>query len=65
MRYSEAEKRRIKPLAQIAGYSSYAKAPDQFTTAPIDAIHALLKIKLVYKRVDLKSRFYRSNGCHD
>ncbi len=43
MRYSEAEKRGIKPLAQIMGYSGHAKAPDQFTTAPIDAIHALLK----------------------
>jgi len=43
MRYSEAERRGIKPLAQIIGFSSHAKAPDQFTTAPIDAISKLLK----------------------
>lgn len=43
MRRSEAEQRGIKPLAQIMGYSCHAKAPDQFTTAPIDAIHKLLK----------------------
>ncbi len=43
MRYSEAKRRGIKPLAKIIGFSSHAKAPDQFTTAPIDAISKLLK----------------------
>jgi acetyl-CoA C-acetyltransferase len=42
MRLSEAEKRGLKPLAQIIGHSSYAKAPNEFTTAPIDAVKKLL-----------------------
>jgi acetyl-CoA C-acetyltransferase len=43
MRLSEAEKRGLKPLAQIIGHSSYAKTPDQFTTAPIDASRLLME----------------------
>lgn len=43
MRHSTAEQHGIKPLAKIMGYSYHAKAPDQFTTAPIDAIHKLLE----------------------
>lgn len=43
MRLSEAEKRGIKPLAKIMGYSSYAKAPSEFTTAPIDATRQLME----------------------
>ncbi|MBX3709178.1 MAG: acetyl-CoA C-acyltransferase [Gammaproteobacteria bacterium] len=43
MRLSEAEKRGIKPIAQILGHSSHAKAPSEFTTAPIDAIRKLME----------------------
>lgn len=43
MRESEAEKRGLKPLARILGFSSHSKSPDQFTTAPIDAIQQLMK----------------------
>jgi acetyl-CoA C-acetyltransferase len=54
MRLSEAEKRGLKPLAKIVGHSSYAKSPEQFTTAPIDAIKKLLeKIHWRLEQVDL------------
>lgn len=54
MRQSEAEKRGITPLAQIIGFSSHAKAPDQFTTAPVDAMSKLLKkINWSINQVDL------------
>lgn len=43
MRLSEADKRQIKPLAKILGYTSFAHAPEWFTTAPIGAISELLK----------------------
>ncbi|MFZ2315881.1 MAG: acetyl-CoA C-acyltransferase [Gammaproteobacteria bacterium] len=43
MKQSEAEKRGIKPLAKIIAHSSHAKAPAEFTTAPIDAIQKLMK----------------------
>src|SRR3990167_4009310 len=42
MRESEALKRGIQPIARIVGHQSSAKAPRQFTTAPIDATSALL-----------------------
>jgi acetyl-CoA C-acetyltransferase len=32
----------LKPLARIVGYSSYAQAPEWFTTAPVGAIQSLL-----------------------
>jgi acetyl-CoA C-acetyltransferase len=54
MRLSEAEKRGIKPLAKIIGHSGFAKAPNEFTTAPIDAIKKLLeKINWKMDEVDL------------
>lgn len=54
MRLSEAEKRGLKPLAKIVGHSSHAKSPNQFTTAPIDAIKKLLdKIHWDINKVDL------------
>ncbi len=37
-----ADKRGIKPLATIAGYSGFAQAPEWFTTAPAGAIQSLL-----------------------
>jgi len=54
MRLSEAEKRGIKPLAKIIAHSSHAKAPNEFSTAPIDAIKKLLeKIHWKIEDVDL------------
>jgi acetyl-CoA C-acetyltransferase len=38
----EADKRGIKPLARIAGYTSFAHEPEWFTTAPAGAIQKLL-----------------------
>ncbi len=54
MRLSTAEKRNLKPLAHIIDYSGHAKAPSQFTTAPIEAIRKLLeKIHWSIDQVDL------------
>lgn len=33
----------LKPLARVAGYASYAQAPEWFTTAPVGAIKAVLE----------------------
>jgi acetyl-CoA C-acetyltransferase len=41
MRRSEAELRGIKPLAVIAGHTTYAQAPALFSTAPVGAIRKL------------------------
>ncbi len=38
-----AEKMDIKPLCKIVSYSTASKAPEWFTTAPIDAMHRVLK----------------------
>lgn len=43
MRQSEADKRGIKPIAQIVAHSSTARLPAEFTIAPVDAISNLLK----------------------
>lgn len=43
MRLSEANKRKLKPLAKILGYASFAHEPEWFTTAPVGAIKSLLK----------------------
>jgi acetyl-CoA C-acetyltransferase len=43
MTQTEAEKLGVRPLAKIIAHSTFAKAPNQFTTAPIDAIKRLLK----------------------
>jgi acetyl-CoA C-acetyltransferase len=54
MRLSEAQKRGIKPIAQIIGHSSYAKAPNEFTSAPVDAARQLMeKIHWTINEVDL------------
>lgn len=54
MARTEADKRNVKPLAKIIGYSGHAKAPSEFTTAPIDAIQKLLKkINWTIDQVDL------------
>ena len=43
MRESEAKRRKLKPLARIAGVASIAQAPAWFTTAPVGAIKKLLE----------------------
>lgn len=54
MRQSEAEKRGLKPVAKIIGHASSAKAPNEFTTAPIDATRLLMKkINWTVNDVDL------------
>jgi len=42
-RFSEAEKRGLRPIARLLAHSASAKAPEQFTTAPIDATRLLLE----------------------
>ena len=39
---SAARQYNLKPLARIVGYSSFAQAPEWFTTAPVGAIQSLL-----------------------
>ena len=41
MAASEAEKRRLEPIARILGHSSFAQEPAWFTTAPVSAIRIL------------------------
>ncbi len=41
MRRSEAERRRLHPLAIIHGHTTFAQAPAWFTTAPVGAMKAL------------------------
>jgi acetyl-CoA C-acetyltransferase len=54
MNLSSAEKFHIQPMAKIIAHSSFAKAPNQFATAPIDAIQKLLnKINWTIDQVDL------------
>jgi len=54
MRLSEAQKRNIKPIAYIVGHSSFAKSPNEFTTAPIDAMRQLMeKINWTVNNTDL------------
>jgi acetyl-CoA C-acetyltransferase len=40
----EAEKRGLTPIARIVGQSSHARAPSQFTTAPVGALEKLFQI---------------------
>jgi acetyl-CoA C-acetyltransferase len=42
MSAAEASRRGIHPLARIAGYASFAREPEWFTTAPAGAIQKLL-----------------------
>ncbi|MHB1947627.1 MAG: acetyl-CoA C-acyltransferase [Gammaproteobacteria bacterium] len=54
MSSEEADKRGLKPQAYILGHSSHAKSPDQFTTAPIEAIRKVLKkVNWTIDQVDL------------
>lgn len=43
MSKEKADQLKLKPLARIVGYSSSAKKPEWFTTAPADAIQKLFK----------------------
>ncbi len=43
MRESEARRRKLEPVARIAGVAGIAQAPAKFTTAPIGAIRKLLE----------------------
>jgi len=43
MRQSEADKRNLSPVAKIIAHASSAKAPAEFTTAPIDATTKLMQ----------------------
>ena len=52
MKQSEAVKRGIKPIAKILGHASHARAPGEFTVAPVHAIAALLE-KLGWKAGDV------------
>ncbi|MBV1696630.1 MAG: acetyl-CoA C-acyltransferase [Hyphomicrobiales bacterium] len=42
MRESEARRRKLEPLARIVAVASHARAPAQFTTAPVGAMEDLL-----------------------
>ena len=42
MRESSAKKRGLKPIARFLGHSSFAQAPEWFTTAPVGAIKNVL-----------------------
>jgi acetyl-CoA C-acetyltransferase len=54
MRLSEAERRGIKPLAQIVGHAGHSQEPALFTTAPVFAIRKLLeKVNWSTQDVDL------------
>jgi len=52
MSAAEAARLGIKPLARILGYTSFAHAPEWFTTAPAGAIQKLLA-KLAWKAGDV------------
>ena len=50
----QADRLGVKPLARIVGYATASKAPEWFTTAPIDAIkRALQKCDLGVDDIDL------------
>lgn len=54
MRLSQAETLGIKPIARIVAHSQSAKAPNEFTTAPVDATRLLMqKINWSIQDVDL------------
>jgi acetyl-CoA C-acetyltransferase len=43
MRRSEADRRGLRPLAEIKGHSTHAQAPAWFTTAPVEAMRKLME----------------------
>jgi len=50
---AEAMRRGMKPLAQVVGYTSFAREPEWFTTAPAGAIQKLLA-RLGWKAGDVQ-----------
>ena len=52
MSAAEAQRRGARPLATIVGYTSFAREPEWFTTAPVGAIQKLLT-KLGWKPDDV------------
>lgn len=52
MRESEAKRRKLRPLARVVGVASHARAPAQFTTAPVGAMESLLG-KVGWSAVDV------------
>lgn len=52
MSYEEAQRRGVKPLARIVGYSTHSQEPEWFTTAPAGAIEKLLK-RIDWKKSDV------------
>jgi acetyl-CoA C-acetyltransferase len=52
MTQSEATKRGIRPLARILGHSTHARAPGEFTIAPVYAIRTLLE-RVGWKTADV------------
>jgi len=54
MRQSEAEKRKLKPLARIVAHATHSQEPNWFTTAPVGAMKKLFeKTGWSVKDVDL------------
>ncbi|MBM3566556.1 MAG: acetyl-CoA C-acyltransferase [Alphaproteobacteria bacterium] len=54
MRRSEAERRKLKPIALVHGHATHSQAPAWFTTAPVGAIkNCLAKVGWSAKDVDL------------
>lgn len=43
MRESEAQRRNLKPIAVIRGYTQFAREPEWFTTAPVGAMKGLFE----------------------
>ncbi len=43
MSYEESQRRGIKPLARIVGYTTYSHQPEWFATAPAPAVQKLLR----------------------
>jgi acetyl-CoA C-acetyltransferase len=43
MRRSDADRRGLRPLAEIKGHSTHAQAPAWFTTAPVEAMRKLME----------------------
>jgi acetyl-CoA C-acetyltransferase len=52
MSSEEAQRRGLKPLARIAGYSTFSQEPEWFTTAPAPAVEKLLR-RLSWKVSDV------------
>jgi len=43
MKASEAKRQKLTPLVKIVAHANHAQAPEDFTTAPVDAIKKVLK----------------------